>query len=195
MTASAAETTVDRTTELTTALLDQGWTYTREVHTEPYQRGQVHELDSPDGALHIDAVRYPHYGFHLARLSADAVRTDPGRRPGWMADLHHVPLPAALAAVTAAADPADPAQSGAEVAAALAKHGWKQREDITERGRVLERAWDSADSTRTVSWFPADDHDLGGWTVSRPGSHELPDDSHISQHTPAAVITALALTD
>lgn len=192
-TATAAEATTDRTEALTSRLLAAGWSYTGEVRTEPQWRSQIHELASPDGRLRIDASRQRD-GFLIARLSADAVRTDPGRRPGWMADLHEVPLPIALAAAEAA-DPGDRPASAAEIAAALTAHGWNQREDITERGRVLERAWDSADATRTVAWFPADEHDLGGWTVTRPGPDERAADSEISQYTPTAVICALALTD
>ena len=190
---TAAEATTDRTEALTSSLLAAGWSYTCEVRTEPQWRNQIHELASPDGRLHVQASRYRD-GFRIASLSADSVRTGPGRRPGWMAELHEVPLPVALAAIKAA-DPADRAASAAEVAAALTAQGWTQRDNITERGRVLERAWDSKDGTRSVSWFPADEYDLGGWTVTRPGPDERPGDSQISQYTPAAVITALALTD
>ncbi|GAA2039254.1 hypothetical protein GCM10009839_46420 [Catenulispora yoronensis] len=191
---ATAEPTTDRTAALTGALTEQGWTYTREPYAEPQFRIQVHPLDSPDGRLHIDASRHRDDGFMIARLSAEAVRTDPGRRPGWMVELHEVPLPVALAAVKAA-DPDHRPASAAEIAAALTADGWTQREDITERGRLLERAWDSPDCTSNLSHLPGDKFESGYWLVSRPGPDGKNAESQISQYTPAAVITTLALTD
>ena len=189
---ATAEPTTDRTAALTSALTEQGWTYTREPYAEPQFRLEIHPLDSPDGRLHIDASRHRDDGFMTARLSAEAVRTDPGRRPGWMAELHEVPLPVALAAITAASGENDFDPCVQDV---LTAHGWTRREDITERERVLERAWDSPDRTRTVSHLPGDNFEPGYWLVGRPGPDGKPAESQISQYTPAAVITALALTD
>jgi hypothetical protein len=111
-----------------------------------------------------------------------------------MAELHEVPLPVALAAVKAAADPGrSPHPVPVAVSAALAGAGWAQHPDITERGRLLAREWVSLDGTRAVRWNPADEHDEGGWSVERPGPGEAP--TEVSQHIPAAVITTLALTD
>jgi hypothetical protein len=180
-------------TDLTAALTAQGWTYLREVYTDAHQHNEIHELGSPDGRLRLDASIHPD-GFVIARLSADAVRTDPGRSPGWVADLHEVPLPVALAAVKAAADSSPNSHRiHLAVTAALVAHGWEQDADTTERGRLVERTWESPDSPRTVVWNPADDFDEGGWTIYRDG----PEDgkTNISQYTPAAVITALALTN
>jgi hypothetical protein len=192
---TAAEPTIDATAALTTALLGQGWAYTNPVRTERQWRSRIHELASPDGRLSLDASAFPD-GHMIARLSAEAVRTGPGRAPGWMADLHEVPLPVALAAVTAAADldrPPHPAVVA--VTAALAGVGWAQHTDVTERGRLLERQWESPDGQRFVRWCPADRDDEGGWTVERHRPDGEAAETHISQHTPAAVITALALTD
>jgi hypothetical protein len=176
---------------LTGALLTAGWTYTREVRTEPQWRSEIHELDSPDRRLHVAASRFPD-GSMIARLTAQAARTDPAPTPGWSADLHQIPLPAALSVIEAAAAPTAPEN----VASTLAAHGWTQREDVTEAdGRLLERAWDSPDATHTASWFPPDEFDLGGWMITRPGSNGRAADSHASQFTPAAVLTALALAD
>lgn len=193
MTATTAEPATDRTAALTSSLLAASWNYISEVRTDPWSRNEIHELESPDGRLHIDASRQRD-GFLIARLSAEAVRTEPGKRPGWMAELHEVPLPIALAAVKAA-DPEDRPARAPEVAAALTANGWSQREDITERGRLLERAWDSPDGTRTVSHLPGDKFDPGYWLVGRPGPDGKDAESQISLYTPAAVITALALTD
>lgn len=190
---TTAQATTDRTEALTSSLLAAGWSYAREVRTDPLSRSQIHELASPDGRLHIHASRHRD-GFLIASLSADAVRTDPGRRPGWMAELHEVPLPIALAAAQAADPDARPARL-AEVAAALTERGWTQREDITERDRLLERAWDSPDRTRALSHLPGDKFEPGFWLVGRPGPDGKHAETQISLHTPAAVIAALALTD
>lgn len=176
---------------LTGALLAAGWSYTRDVRTEPQWRSEIHELDSPDGRLHVAASRFPD-GSMTARLTAQAVRTDPARTPGWSADLHQIPLPAALSAIEAAAAPAAPGH----LASTLTAHGWTQRQDVTGHdGRLLERAWDSPDAARAVCWFPADEFDLGGWTITRPAPAGHPADSHASQFTPARVLAALALAD
>lgn len=183
----------DPTTALTTALLDRGWTYANPVRTERQWHSQIHEVASPDGRLYVDASAFPD-GHMIARLSADAVRTDPGRTPAWMADLHEVPLAVALAAVRAAADSGiSPHPTVVTVTAALAGHGWTQYPDITERGCLLQREWQSPDGTRSVRWNPADQDDEGGWSVDREGPGD--GETLASQHTPAAVITALALTD
>jgi hypothetical protein len=181
------------TTALTAALLADGWTYTGPVRTEPQWRSRIHELTSPDGRLQVDACLYPD-GRSTACLSAEAVRTGPVPAPGWMADLHQLALPVMLAAVKAAAHDAPASRPDpVAVAAALTAAGWTQHEDITERGRTVQREWVDPDLTRYVRWHPADRHDEGGWTVDREGSGGGA--SQISQHTPAAVITALALTD
>ena len=191
MTATDTEPTTDRTEALTSSLLAAGWSYTCEVRTEPQWRTQIHELASPDGRLHIHASRHRD-GFLIASLAAEAVRTDPGRRPGWMAELHEVPLPVALAAITAASEENGFAPC---VQDALTAHGWTRREDITERDRVLERAWDSPNRTRTVSHLPGDKFEPGYWLVGRPGPDRRNAETQISLHAPAAVIAALALTD
>lgn len=183
-------TTDDPTDTLTRALLAEGWSYTREVRTEPQWRSQIHELDSPDRRLHLNASRYPD-GSMIARLSAEAAHTDPGRAPGWMADLHEVPLTTALAVIKAATS-----APSADVASTLAAEGWTQQQDITEHdGRLLERAWESPDESRTVVWWPADRFDLGGWEITRPGPKGPASTSLASQFTPAPVLTALALAN
>jgi len=180
---------------LTAELLEHGWTYTNPVRTELQWRSRIHELASPDGRLNLDASVFPD-GHMIARLSAEAVRTGPHPAPAWMVDLHEVPLHVALAAVKAAADPARPAHPvPVTVNAALATRGWLLRPDVAERNRLLERAWESPDGQRVARWNPADRDDEGGWTVERDRPDGEPAETHISQHTPAAVITALALTD
>ena len=188
-----AEQATDTTTALTSALLKQGWTYANPVRTERQWRSQIHELTSPDRRLFVDASAFPD-GHMIARLSAEAVGTGWDRAPGWMADLHEVPLSVALAAIKAVADPVrSPHPVPVAVSAALAGAGWAQPPDITERGRLLAREWVSPDGTRAVRWNPADQHDEGGWSVEREGPGD--GETQISQHTPAAVITALALAD
>ncbi|NUR31154.1 MAG: hypothetical protein HOV83_35805 [Catenulispora sp.] len=181
---------ITETTALTAALLADGWTYTHPVRTEPQRRTRIHELASGDGRLNLDAAEFPD-GHMTAQLSVEAVRIGPGRRPGWMAELHAVPLPVALAAITAASGNG----SNPCVQDVLTAYGWTQREDITERDRVLERAWDSPDGTRTVSHLPGDRFESGYWLVGRPGPDGRHAETQISLQTPAAVITALALTD
>ncbi|MEY9861400.1 hypothetical protein ABH935_007041 [Catenulispora sp. GAS73] len=179
------------TTALIRALLADGWTYSGPVRTESQWRSRIHELASPDGRLSVDVAVFPN-GRTTARLSAEAVRTGPATAPGWMVDLHEVPLCVALAAVKAATDTGPSPYPAAEtVAAELARCGWEQRVDVTERGRLVEREWDSRNLHRFVRWFPADACDVGGWAIGREG----PEATQISQHTPAAVITALALTE
>lgn len=194
----SADTAPDITTETTAlirALLQDGWTYANPVRTERQWRSRIHELASPDGLLYLDAAVFPD-GHMTARLSAEAVRTEPAPVPGWMVDLHEVPLTVALAAVKAAAAPGRPPHAAAvALGAALAGHGWTQWPDITERNRLLRRKWESPDGERFVRWNPADSFDEGGWTISRPGPGGDDADTEISQHTPASVITALALTD
>lgn len=179
------------TTALTEALLAEGWSYTGPIRTEPQWRSRIHELTSPDGRLRVDAAVFPD-GHMTAHLSAEAIRTEPVPVPGWMVDLHEVPLTVALAAVKAAAAPTrSPEAASATVNTHLVLRLWARRPDVTERRRLLEREWQSPDRTRFVRWFPADEHDEGGWDVGREG----PEATQISQHTPAAVILALALTD
>lgn len=190
-TETAPDTT--ETIALTRALLEAGWSYTSPIRTEPQWRSRIHELASPDGRLTVHACVYPD-GRTTASLSAEAVRTGPSPVPGWMADLDQLALSVVLAAVDAAPDDAPgPRPAEVAVAAALTAAGWTQHADIKERGRTLEREWADPDLTRYVRWHPADQHDAGGWTVDREGSGGAT--SQISQHTPAAVITALALTD
>jgi hypothetical protein len=193
MTTATDPTTATAATTLISALQERGWTYANPVRTERQWRSQVHELASPDRRLYLDASTFPD-GHMIARLSVEALSTGSDRTPGWMAELHEVPLGVALAAVTAAAEP-DPTSYPTPVAvsAALAGHGWTQYPDVTERGRLLQRQWASPDGARCVRWNPADQFDEGGWTVDREGPGDA--ETQISQHTPAAVITALALTD
>jgi hypothetical protein len=187
------DTAADHIAALTATLVAQGWTYLREIYTDPQWRSQVHELQSPNGLLRLDASKFPN-GNTIARLSAEAVCTDPNRAPGWMVDLHEVSLAVALAAVKAATGPSGaPYPTQVAVSAALSAQGWRQPPDVIERSRLIERVWESPDGERYVSWNPADLHDEGGWSVGRPGPSNAP--TQISQHTPAAVIAALALTD
>lgn len=185
---TTAQATCDRTAALTGALTARGWTYTRPISTDSQWRSTRHQLESTDGLLHIDAAAYPD-GFMIAQLSAEAVRTEPQRRPGWMAEIHEVPLTAVFAAIAASEPPEQ------DLPATLLAAGWSQQPDVCERGRVLERRWTSPDATRSVSWDPGDEHDLGGWTVTRPGPDGHPADTQASQHTPPPVLAALALTD
>ncbi|WP_194909620.1 hypothetical protein [Catenulispora rubra] len=189
----STDTAPDTTTEATAliqALLENGWSYTGPIRSEPQWRSRIHELASPDGRLSLDAAVFPD-GHLTAHLSAEAIRTELAPVPGWMVDLHYVPLTVAVAAVKAAAAPTRAAHTGAAVNTALVLHRWARRPDVTERGRLLEREWQSPDRRRFVRWFPADRHDEGGWDVGREGSEA----TQISQHTPPAVIIALALTD
>lgn len=176
------------TTALTRALLEKGWTYARPVYTEPQWRSQIHHLEHPDGRLQITVSRYP-AGNTTAQLAAEAIRTG-DHQPGWMAELQ-VPLDVALAVVTAATGP-EPTYDDLDLA--LTARGWQQAEDFraSADGRLLERTWSCPDKTRSVSWLPGDD---GGWIITRPGPTGRSADSQASAHTPAAVITALALTD
>lgn len=180
------------TTALTRALLEKGWAYAKPVYTEPQWRSQIHHLEHPDGRLQVTVNRYP-AGNTTAQLAAEAVRTG-DHRPGWMAEMH-VPLVVALAAMKAATEPEpEPEPDDGALAEALTASGWKQSEDFcaSDDGRLLERAWSSPDTTRSVTWLPGDD---GGWIITRPGPTGRSADSQASAHTPAAAITALALTD
>ena len=212
-TASADTDTTDRLAALTDALTAQGWTYLRDVYTEPQWRSQIHELQSPDGRLRLDASRYPD-GHMIARLSAEAVRTGPKRRPAWMTDLHEVPLATALAAIKSASGPELEPDDNARLAQAfgqnigphlveaqLRAHGWEESEDPeTDRdGCITEIEWESENGEHHVLWHAEDQFDSGGWTVTCWRTDEQgisrTADTQASQYTPAAVIAALALTD
>ncbi|ACU72938.1 hypothetical protein Caci_4073 [Catenulispora acidiphila DSM 44928] len=175
---TATEATTDRTEALTSSLLAAGWSYTCEVRTEPQWRSQIHELASPDGRLHLHASRYPD-GDMIASLSADsASTTGPGRRPGWMAELHEVPLPVAL-------------RRG---------HAARARLDTTRghhraRPRTGARLGQPGPRPHRVPPLPGNKFEPGYWLVGRPGPDGKHAETQISLHTPAAVIAALALTD
>lgn len=211
-TASAPDTTAE-TTALTQALLEAGWSYTSPIRTEPQWRSRIHELASPDGRLSVDAAVFPD-GHMTARLSAKAVRTGPTPRPDWTADLHTVPLSAALAAVKAASEPEPEPDEQTRLAQAFGQNigphqvdtllrakGWEHSTEPDEDrdGRVTEIEWESARGHEFVVWNAEDRFDSGGWTVTHWHTDEhnvsRPTDTYASQNAPATVITALALAD
>jgi hypothetical protein len=198
------------TAALARNLLADGWTHVRDGRTEPAPGAEVHELASPDGRLRLDAARYSD-GRMTARLSARPVRTGPVHSPGWEADLHEVPLPVALAAVKAAADPdldagTQHAQPFGEdtgphlVGALLTAQGWEVETEPEEDrdGRITEIEWVLPDGGRAVCWSVEDRLGTAGWSITRWRCDERTrhaTDTYASAHTPAAVIAALALTD
>ncbi|WP_194913261.1 hypothetical protein [Catenulispora rubra] len=205
-------TTTDRLAALTDALTAEGWTYVREVYTEPQWRSRIHELQCPEGRLRLDASLFPD-GHVIARLSAEAIRTGPAPRPAWMTDLHEVPLAAALAAVSAANGPESEPDEDAHLAQAFGQNirprllealliteGWDLTTDPEEDrdGRIIEVEWESADGHRRVLWEAEDRFDSGGWTVTRwhTDVHGASRSAvtQVSQYTPVAVIAALAMS-
>lgn len=213
MTTTDTAPSTDRTEALTSSLLAAGWSYLREVYAEPQWRSQIHELQAPDGRLRLDASLFPD-GHMIARLSAEAVRTGSAPRPAWMTDLHEVPLVTALAAIEAASGPELEPDEKARLAQAfgqsigpdlveaqLRARGWEESEDPeTDRdGCITEIEWESENGERRVLWHAEDRFDSGGWIVTRWHTDERGvshgAETHASQYTPAAVITALALTE
>ena len=194
-------------------LLADGWTHVRDGRTEPGEDLEIHELASPDGRLHLEAARYPD-GRMTARLSARPVSAGPVRAPRWEADLHEVPLTAAFAAVKAATDPADPdpgvrtrrawrfGQDAVPrlVGALLTAQGWKVKNELEEDsdGRIAAIEWVCHEDRRAVCWSVEERLGTVSWNIARwhsDGRAHHPTDTYASEHTPPAVIAALALTD
>lgn len=171
------------------ALTARGWIRTQPMSLDPQWRSVRESLEDPEGRLHLDVSVYPD-GHLIAHLSAEATRSAAGGliAPGWMVDLSKWPHETILAATTAAAEPAP------DLADTLKQAGWEQLADIREAGRLLERSWTSPDGTASLTWAPADAHDLGGWGVIREIDGERLE-ANASQDTPPAILTALALTD
>ncbi|MBR7830630.1 hypothetical protein KDK95_30290 [Actinospica sp. MGRD01-02] len=201
------------TAALARTLLADGWTHDRDSRTEPVQDTEIHELASPDGRLRLAAARYAD-GRMTARLSARPGSSGPVHSPGWEADLHKVSLPVALAAVKAAADPAEPDLDAATqharsfghhigphlVAALLTARGWEVETEPEEDrdGRITEIEWVWPDGRRSVCWSVDDRLGTASWSVTRwhsDGRAHHPTDTYASEHTPPAVIAALALSD
>ncbi|NUP46258.1 MAG: hypothetical protein HOW97_02930 [Catenulispora sp.] len=174
---------------LTESLTARGWIHTKPMSLDPQWRSVRESLEDPDGRLHLDAAVYPD-GHLVAHLSAEATRSAAGGliTPGWMADLSEWPREAILAAITAATAEPEP-----DLPDTLKQAGWEQLADIRQAGRLLERSWTSPDGSASLTWAPADDHDLGGWGVIREIDGERLE-ANASQHTPPAILTALALT-
>jgi hypothetical protein len=194
-------------------LLADGWIHVRDGRTEPGDDLEIHELASPDGRLHLEAARYPD-GRMTARLSARPVSAGPVRAPRWEADLHEVPLPVALAAVKAATDPAGPDLDAATrharsfgqdtaprlVEALLTAQGWEVETEPEEDrdGRIAEIEWVCHEGRRAVCWSVEERLGTVSWSIARwhsDGRAHHPTDTYASEHTPPAVIAALALAD
>ncbi|HTJ72615.1 MAG TPA: hypothetical protein VL551_34070 [Actinospica sp.] len=201
------------TAALARNLLAEGWTHARDDRAEAAQGTEIHELESPDGRLRLAAARFPDDRM-TARLSARPVRTGPVHSPGWEADLHEVPLPVALAAVKAAVEPTDPdldagtrlARSFGQdtgphlVGALLTAQGWEvetEPEEDLDEGRITCIEWVSPGG-RAVCWSVEERLETVSWSITRwhsDGRTHRATDTYASQHTPPALIAALALTD
>lgn len=170
------------TAGLVDALTARGWAHTGPLRTEPQWRSVCQTLQGPDGRLNLDAAVFPG-GNQTITLSAEAVRDGDGRAltPAWTIDLSDWPHEKVLAVIDAAGD--DP-----NLQDALNQAGWQQLPDICEAGRLLERAWTNPEHTAALFWTPGEEHDTGGWVVTRGRLQAA-----ASQDTPPSIITSLAL--
>lgn len=175
--------------ELAAAVHWYAWTHTSPEPTQlSGHRVERHTFTSPGKDLYLHASRQPS-GEVSAYLAAPRRHTAQQRQPGWQAEVAHLPAHVTRAAIAACTAPHP------EIANVLADAGWHLAEEVSERGRLLERRWESNCRTRSLSWFPADQFDDGGWTIHRPLPAGPETDLHASRFTPHAVLAALALTD
>lgn len=197
---------MNTTEALIQALIADGWTRPGE-HRAAGAGEPGPELTSRDGLL-TTSVLAAQEGCSLL-LTAKTVRRPETRRHGWQAQLDAVPLPVALAAITAAGE--DPAVSpGPSTEVLLAAAGWHEQPDDEPDdedgdgegvfefynsldGGPLYRAWASPDGTGHVEWF-GPDNDPAFWSIKRATS-ERGNWARLTHHAPAAVIAALALSD
>ncbi|WP_194894130.1 hypothetical protein [Catenulispora pinisilvae] len=206
---STPSTTADATSgcSVTVAqtLLADGWTYTQDIATDPGGNTQLHQLASPDRALTLN-VHDVSGGLCFGTLTAPSVRTGGTRRRFWSAQFS-APLPIALAAITTAHQATTTPQLDS-VEALLTAAGWHERHDEPDEDLENDydeddwdeededgpqiRTWTSPDGDRWVIWC-GPDNDPAFWDVdcTKDGSTR----ARLTRHTPAAVITALALTN
>ena len=199
---TTTDTTSGPAAALTRALLADGWSAAHEIHTDPVWGSEIHRLDSPDGCLNLQANDVSSECC-LIVLTARLVRTLGRRRRSWCAELA-VPVPVALAVITAARQPTRTScccPGGIEPV--LAAAGWQERNDDLdedddqfddEDGPAIY-SWAAPDDSRSVTWYGPDD-DPAFWSVERPDPHDGTR-AHLrfTQDTPAPVIAAAALTD
>jgi len=192
---------------LARALLADGWSYAHDIGTDPAWGTEIHQLHSPDGCLNLHANDVCTQCC-LVMLTGSSVRASGKRRRSWSAQLT-VPLPVALAVIAAARQPAA-TRTPDSVGALLSAAGWHERDDDLDEDDDVEedddefddedgpliRTWAAPDGARSVTWFGPDD-DPAFWSVERPHPQDGTTRAHFqfSQHTPAPVIAAAALTD
>ena len=196
------DTTSGPAADLARALLADGWSDANERRTDPVWGSEIHRLDSPDGALTLQTNDISPECC-LAVLTARPVRTPGRRRRSWCADLT-VPLPVALAVITAARQPTRTScccPGGIEPL--LTAAGWHERlddldddEEFDDEDGPTIYSWAAPDDSRSVTWYGPDD-DPGFWSVENLRPHDGTTREHLrfTQDTPAPVIAAAALAD
>jgi hypothetical protein len=201
---TTTDTTSSCSATVAQTLLADGWTYTHDIATDPGGGTQVHQLASLDGALTLN-VHDVSDGLCLSTLTARSVRTGGKRRRFWSAQFS-APLPIALAVITAARQ-ATTISHPDSVESLLTAAGWRERpdepdedleddydydDDYEDEDGPQIRTWGAPNGDRWVTWFGPDD-DPAFWDVDRITSGNTR--ARLTQHTPAAVIAAVALTD
>lgn len=176
------------------ALTEAGWTPQPDREVPAHLAGLRHLIDST-GAVEARAHAYPEDGIEVTLLST-------ARLPGGGAAWHVIAGWLSAEAVIAAA-PAEDAEEAAVGQAAgdlLTAAGWTLQRFEVLGPSFAEYQWASPDDTRWATFTTPDpDPDGnggdGGWILSRPGDGGRQHRITASASTPAATITALALSD
>ncbi|WP_194909612.1 hypothetical protein [Catenulispora rubra] len=173
-------------------LLAAGWTAVFEGASPMQPELKLTVLNDPAGLLGLEIRSHPELG-----MASTLFWINPGasvnRSPHagrWRVTLADLPAPIILAAAKAAESVAIP--SAPETA------GWAvSREARSEDGEhLIERTWASADAMRELQYLPPCRHEEALWVISRPhpdsASTRWIEDVHASEHTPPAIIAAIA---
>jgi hypothetical protein len=184
-------------------LTDAGWTFPApapDVQMPPWPNADLRALADPTGTLRLLCCRMPDGQLTATFYAPDPV-TGSHQDPAWR--VHADVLPAAVFASAARAATSDPDATDApggleQVAHALSAASWPLTSERYLFGELLERHWMSPTARRTVTWYrhgAAHGLHRGGWRILRSGPTSPPVRLTASRHTPAAVITTLALAD
>jgi hypothetical protein len=184
---------------LRTDLLAAGWVAVFDGVSPMQPELKLTVLNDPAGLLGLQIRSHPELG-----MVSSLFWINPGpslnRSPHaarWRVTLADLPAPVILAAADAV-PAAELATGSAATASALESAQWTiSREVRSEDGEhLIERAWTSADALREVQYLPPCRHEEALWVISRPhpdsASTRWVEDVHASEHTPPAIIAAIA---
>ncbi|MEY9861396.1 hypothetical protein ABH935_007037 [Catenulispora sp. GAS73] len=176
-------------------LLAAGWTSVFEGASPMRPDLKLTVLNDTAGLLGLEIRSHPELGLVSSLFwinPGPSVNRSPQAGP-WRVTLADLPSSIILAAASAAT-----ASQSVAIASALDAAGWTvSRELRSEDGEhLIERTWASADALRAVQYLPPCRHEEALWVISRPhpdsASTHWIEDVHASEHTPPAIIAALA---